>query len=211
MAFSTDRDMLVLEPNLFRDVTFAGQRVTEGSDGILVNGVLRSAASDFELAGVDTGHVVVVENAAYEVVAQIDATTLAISRLRSRTDDAPIPPNDGTDLTFSITTFGPQIEIVHQQMMQLLEFETGLDEVALIDAVLNDEEVAQVESLGAMHMVMSGASSLIGDRGMLWMKATMYRERFVASRARLRVLLDIDGDDVADRVVWFNMIQLSRA
>lgn len=211
MAFSTDRDMLVLEPNLFRDVTFAGQRVAEGSDGVLSSGVLRSATSDFVSAGIDTGHFVVVEGVAFEVIERIDATSLSVSRLRASVDDPAIPPGDGSSLSFSITTFSPQIELMHQQLMQLLEGETDLDAVALIDAILNPDEFARVESLGAMHLVMAGASSLIGDRGMLWMKATMYRERFVASRARLRVFLDIDGDNVIDQTIWFNTVQLRRA
>jgi len=59
--FIQDRDLLVFEPNLFRDVVWVGQRLTVGvasiGDVILA---IEGADVDFENSGVEAGCVVTV-------------------------------------------------------------------------------------------------------------------------------------------------------
>ena len=69
--FATDRDLLALEPNLFRDVGWVSQRLVVGT-GSISGTTLTMSAQDvaFDGAGVGAGSVVVVDSAAYEVRAR---------------------------------------------------------------------------------------------------------------------------------------------
>ena len=67
--FASDRDLLVHEPALFRDVVIESQRVVKGL-GTITSGTLAMEVSDitFEDAGVEKGWVVTVGNASLEVL-----------------------------------------------------------------------------------------------------------------------------------------------
>jgi len=98
MNFSTDRDLILLEPNLFRDVPMLSQQRLGITDAIITATTLTSATADFVTAQVDGGSVVLVGEVAHEVVARIDANTLTISLPRTALTDSPIPSGDGSNL-----------------------------------------------------------------------------------------------------------------
>ncbi len=197
--FSTDRDILSLEPSVFSDVAIAAQQRLSVTDGVLSGTTLTSSAADFEAAQVQAGGVVLIDDVPHEVVARVDANTLTVSLLRTDRDDPPIPSTNGANHDVVVRTFGPQIAVVHAMLLRMLGIDSddpscGLD----AGAVLSVEVMRQLETLGTLERIYSGAVALAGDSVPALHKATEYRRRFRAALSSATVLLDLDGDGVAD-------------
>lgn len=211
MSFATDRDLLVLEPNVFRDIGFASQRLAKGSDGVITGTSLYSPTCNFVDSQVTTGHVIVVESIPYEVIECISEHTLTISRLRSDPNGVPIIPVSGISLTFEIMSFTPQLEMVHLQIMRTIGIDMDYSDGELTeDDIINYSDFIPIEAIGALHILFAGASSLIGDNGTLWGKAELYKKRFETARSRVKAMIDIDGDGRADTVRYLNVVQFIR-
>ena len=193
---AADRDLLVLEPNLFRDVGWVGQRLSRGT-GTVAGTTLTIASPEVALdtANVTAGHVVVVAGVSYEVVARVSATELTISRLRDSTGAAANPPTAIAAAECSIVTFGPQIAMAHAEVVRLAGLETA-DEAK----VVNEPGVVRLEALGALAIIWAAASGLLGSSSPGHQRAEWYRERFVRERERVGIRVDLDGDGVADDV-----------
>ena len=83
--FISDRDLFALEPNLFRDAAWVSQTLVQGTGSISGSTLTLSAQDvDFEAAGVEAGHVARVDDAPYEVMERLSATSVRLSRLRAR-------------------------------------------------------------------------------------------------------------------------------
>lgn len=204
MSFANDRDLLTLEPNLFRDVAWTAQRLIDAPGGSLSGTTLSVPGADFAAAGVGAGGVVLVNLAPLEIVARLSATQIQVSRLRDDPADPPLPPGAAAGAGVQVWTFAPQIRIAHEQIMRAVGIEptpTLGDVGALTPAsVTNPRSVARVEALGALHLVFTAASALVGGESTLWQKAAMYRERFADDRRRLEVGIDLNGDGSPDAV-----------
>lgn len=213
--FATDRHLLILEPNLVRDVAWIGQRLVKGT-GDIAGTTLTMTGQDigFDLAGVEPGQVVVAGGVVYEVVQVIDADELTISRVRA-SDDAPIlPPSPASGVAVELPTFQPQLAMVHAQVLRMLGIDP--DEPPLPGAVTeasitNGESLALFEALGALHLVFTAAAALAGAGSPAAFKAAMYRERFSAERARVAARIDTDGDGIADATRRPSVIPATRA
>ncbi len=211
MAFATDRDLLVFEPALFRDVAWAGQTLAAASDASIAGDTLTSASSDFIGAGVDAGHVALVGGAALEVIERTSATTLVVSRLRDSIDDPPLRPLPATGAALRIATFGPQIAIVHQQTLRLLGIDPLMPESPAETDILNPRGLARVEALGALHLILSAAAAGVSDDSPLWAKAALYRDRMLFERRTAAALIDLDGDGQPDAIRRLSASRLIRA
>ncbi len=214
MAFATDRDLLVLEPNLFRDIAFASQLLAGGTDGVVSGTTFTSASADFVAAGLDAGHVVLISDVPVEVIEVVSSTELTVSLLRAHSDDPAVPPPAGTALTYGVRSFRPQLEMLHRQIMRAAGIEPdGLGEPSdapTVDEVLNGDEVAMVEALGALEGIFASAASILADEPYLRLRAASYRDRFSSARQRARVRLDLDGDGEVDVVRHLNVVQFVR-
>ena len=207
MAFARDRDLLAIEPAVFRDVSWSGQERARGLDAVVTGTALVSASSDFEGAAVEAGQVVVVSNIVLEILARVSATELTVSLMRNTANDAPIAPGfSASAKPFEIHTFMPQVEIVHSQVMWGLGLNLG-DEAK----VLNPWALTLVEALGGLWMVYSAAAAMTGYSGAIAIRAEMYRERVGLERSRASVQIDTDGDGEADVVRRLNTIRFARA
>jgi hypothetical protein len=214
--FATDRDLLILEPNLFRDVGWIGQRLIRGigniSDG---NIVLTNQDSTFEAAGVERGHVVLVgtpgEAVCYEVLERLSPTEVAASRLRAGLDLPAIPPPATGSTTIEVWTFQPQIAQAHAQAMRMIGIEPG-DQGASPGAadITNVDAVREVETLGALYLVFAAAAGPEPGAYSSAARAEMYRQRYAAARQRTEVQIDLDGDGKPDATRRFNMVQFVR-
>src|SRR6185295_3403553 len=114
--FATDRDLLALEPNLFRDLVWAGQRLPRGTSSI--SGTTLTCSSPetlFDAAGVTTGHVIVANGIGHEVISRLSTTQLSISRPRAASTSPVLPPTAATNVEAWVVTFAPQMEVVHRQ------------------------------------------------------------------------------------------------
>lgn len=211
MTFSTDRDLLRLEPAIFNEVTFVSQERLHVTDGVVSGSTLTSVSADFEAAQVAAGDVVLIANVACEVIARVDASTLTVSLPRTDLTDAAIPPGDGSTLEVSVRTFALQATRVHDALLRTLGIDiddanSPFDE----DAIVSLSLLGELETLGTAAQAYHAAIAVGSDNDVLREKAANYRQRFeVATRAAV-VLLDTDGDGVADAERRLGEIQLIR-
>jgi hypothetical protein len=212
--FANDRGLLVLEPNLVRDVGWVGQRLVKGSGDVSGTTLTMTAQNvGFDLVDAGPGHVVVVGGVVYEVIARISNTQLTISRMRSADTGAVLPPSPATGVVVELPTFGPQLGMVHEQVLGLL----GIDPseaagvgVVTEASITNAGSLVLFEALGALHLIFAAAAALAGDGSPAAFKAGMYRERFGAERGRVAARIDTDGDGVADATRRPSVVQLVR-
>lgn len=211
MSFATDRDLVVLEPNLFRDIAWSGQRRLSATDAATVGNTLTSASSDFQAAGVTAGHIATLDSTTIEIISRDSSTQLTVSMLRDDPADPPLAPPAVTAAALDITTFGPQIAHVHDQLLRALGIEPT-DPAASPGPsdITNPAAIARLEALGALHLIFAAAAALATDQDRLWIKAQLHRDRFIALRNRLRVGVDLDGDGQPDAIRQLNTIQFLR-
>ncbi len=209
MAFAKDRDLLALEPTLFRDIGWSSQRIVRGATATVVATTLTAAGVDFVIAGVEAGHIALVGGRAMEIVERLSTTQLRVSTLRADTEEPARPPGDTAGDDLVVSTFAPQLALVHWQMLSSVGIGVGL-EAASEESVVNAPALARVEALGALHLAYVAASAICGPTAAAWSKAEIYRERFALARERAAVELDLDGDGVADETRRFNTARLMR-
>lgn len=215
MNFSTDRDLLVLEPGIFAEVALASQARVSVSDAAVSGVTLTSASADFESAQVDAGGVVLIGDVAHEVVARLGPQSLTVSLPRARLSDAAIPGVQGAALGVVCRTFAPQAALVHDALLRLLGVEPGEGTGGgpAEGSIVSLSVLAHLEALATAERVYAGAGTLIepgGWRDTLLLKADGYRRRFGEAAARAVVLIDADGDGVADRRVRLGSVNLVR-
>lgn len=210
--FASDRDLAVLEPNLFRDIGWVGQRLVKAT-GAIAGTTLTISGQDTALdaAGIGAGNVVLVNGVGYEVIARLSATQATISRVRASASDPVLPPAPVTGADMQIFTFMPQLAIVHGQLLRMVGIEPE-DQAAAVreSSIVNGSALARIEALGALFLICAAASSAGGPSTAAGQRAEFYRQRFAEERERAIVRLDLDGDGVADATRRFNVVQFVR-
>ena len=199
MNFSTDRDLLALEPSVFLDLPLVGQRRAFGDDGELNGTTFTTLAGTFPAESVGQGGVILINDVPHEILSRDDAATLIVSLPRVRTSDAAIGSGQASAARFAVRTFAHQAAVVHDALMHLFGLHPDDPEQTLTeDAVLSVTLAARLETLGTLERIYSAGAALTGDNEMLLLKADHYRRRFAAARERAVVLIDTDGDGFAD-------------
>lgn len=211
--FTTDRDLLPLEPSLFRDVAWSGQRLL-AQEGSIVGNTLTLLGTDLAALGVTTGHVVTISGTPYEVIARPTSTTLTISRPRAFPTDPILPPSPGTELAVEITTFAPQRALAHAHLRRA----AGLDPAGSTNPgavttahVLNQSDAALAEALAALHLIFSAAAILTPDSSPLNQRAAAYALRARAELRRLRLNIDLNADGAQDATRALGALFFERA
>lgn len=212
MNFSNDRDLLLLEPNVFVDVPLLAQQRIHVTDGQISGITLTSALANFTTAQVGPGCVVLIAGQPHEVISRVDAHTLTVSLPRTSLAESPIPSTvQGSGLTVTARTFAPQASLVHDLLLGLLGIEPGEASVGLNeDAIVSLGQMSRLESLGTLERVYSAAAAIVGDNDALYRRAREYRDRFRNAVAASRILLDTDGDGRGDVTRDLGVIQLRR-
>jgi hypothetical protein len=215
--FATDRDLLALEPNLFRDVGWVSQRLVVGT-GSVSGTTLTMSAQDvtFDAAGVGAGSVVVVDSAPYEVLARPTATTLTISRMRDDPEGPAVTPSPASGKPVAVYTFRPQLGMVHGQVLRML----GIEPSATAEpgdvteaSITNPAALRQLECFAALHLIYSAATPPDADyrTSHEFNRAQIYLQRFGAERQRAAATIDLDGDGRPDATRRLNLIQFVRS
>lgn len=202
--FASDRDLLIFEPALPREVDWAGQRLLENGVGNVAGGigVMLTAPASISGLGLLAGQLIRLSGVWGEVVEVVLPNLLTVSKLRTEPEGAMIPlAEDGMGITgIRVISYAPQRAIVHRQLIESLRLDAdGLT----LSAVLNPRSVARVEALGALHLIYAGAAAMTNGTaaaGALSTKAQMYERRFNEQRSALTVRLDTNGDGQQDEV-----------
>ncbi|MEM1330630.1 MAG: hypothetical protein AAGG07_08730 [Planctomycetota bacterium] len=207
MVFATDRDLLAHDPEVFHRVVWAGQRLASGTatlSGTVVT--FETVDVPLDVSGVGAGAVVLVGGTPYEVLDRTGATELSVSKLRGRVTDAPIPGGElSTAVPAQVATFAPQTALVHAQLLRMLGIDSSSE-----GEVVDPASLAEVEALGTLHLVWSGASALSGPESPAGKRAEWFRKRYAAARREAVVPLDRDGDGEADATRRLNVLHVAR-
>ncbi len=201
-----DRDVLKIEPALFGGLHPANQVIAAGTAGVLAGTTFQASGANFVSAGVEAGDCVYLKSAdglldgVYEIVAVDSATQLCISVLRADSEANPIAPPVGSDVTYRISTFKPQIADVSLLLMEYLWIKPGevVGDVCA-DEILESKEIRQLCAIGtiaAAYRTLASGASDDNFKGK-WQK---YEALFGEGMERCRVAIDKDGDGVADSI-----------
>ena len=204
-----DVDILKYEPGLFGELHPANQVLATGQNGEVSGTTFTAAGADFETAGVETGSVIYLRTAdgsldgAYEVVAVDSAEQICVSVLRGDLEKDPIAPPVGSTATgifYRVSTLRPQIEEVSLRLTEYFGIQPGdADSEYSAEAIADSEEIRQVCSTGVIAAAYAMLATNSGDEG-FWNKQKHYEQLFNKGRERCRLLLDTNGDGVADSV-----------
>jgi hypothetical protein len=210
--WALDRDLLVLEPNLFRDVSWAGQQLLR-TTGRISAGQLVLESGSFDPVRSIPGLVATIGRTSVEIVGEPGGSEATISFVRSTREGDVLPLSDTDVLDVVVSSFRPQIEIVHRHLLSMLGLATedGLVPGALTEAaVINWRELVPMESLGALHLIYSAAAAPSGSTSWMDQRVESFRRRFAEERWRTAAQIDTDADGVADATRRFNITRLQR-
>jgi hypothetical protein len=197
--FATDRDLLAIEPNLFRDVAWLAQTIAQ-TTGTLEAGTL-TLADAVPAGAVEVGMVCVVGRSPLEILEVVGTDTLRVSLTRIDVAGPQLMPMDRVDASVTIATFGPQLGLVHGQLLRMLGITSDLvtgPGVVTEASIVNPRDLWLVECFGALNLVYAAAAAALPETSPAAQRAKMYQERFAKERWRVRARIDLDGDGVAD-------------
>jgi hypothetical protein len=202
--FSNDVDILKYEPVLFGELHLPWQVLAAGNGGTLSGTTFAASGADFVSALVARGQVIYLQSAdgsldgAYEIVSVDSVTELTVSVIRTDSDDEPIAPPAATDVSYRISTFGPQAGEVGFQLTEY--FGIGPGNPA---SDVNVEDVVDIDVLrrASVFAVISSVYAMLASKAKdenFWKKSLHYQKLFERARERCRLSIDVDGDGVAD-------------
>ncbi len=204
VSFSKDVDILKYEPVLFGELHLAWQVLAAGAGGTLNGTTFTASGADFVIALVTAGQVIYLQSAdgsldgAYEIVSVDSATQLSVSVIRADSDDAAVAPPAATDISYRISTFGPQASEAGFQLTEYFGIGPGnpASEVDVED-ILDTDVLKGASVFAVVSSVYAMLASKAEDEN-FWKKSLHYRKLFERARERCRLSIDVGGDGVAD-------------
>lgn len=209
MNFSTDRDLLALEPSIFTDAPLAGQELLRADDAQIDGDTLTSASSDFEACGIDTGAVALVDGVPLAVAARVDAHTLTVSTAGS----APpmLPQQNENARRLVVRTCAPQARLTHDELLRMLGIDPDRPECSITDsAIVSRSLMRSLETLGTLERVFTAAASPQNAQPEFRAKAEHYASRYRRACLGAAVWLDTNHDGVADTLRHLGIVALLR-
>ncbi len=216
LAFSNDVDVLRYEAVLFGDLHFPWQVLCEGDDGQLSGTSFTKTGEGFVTKGVTAGGVIYLQSVGggldgvYEIVSVDSETELTVSVLRSDGEESAVGPGDNSDVSYRISTFGPQANEVGFELTQYFGIRPGNpDSEYTVDDILDVIVLKQA----SVYAVIAGIYATLGgssDEDSFWKKSLHYQKLFEKARERCRLSVDIGGDGVSDRTKIGGSMKLVR-
>jgi hypothetical protein len=210
--FAQDRDLLVLEPALLRDIAWASQRTIDTTATLAAN-TLTITSGSLEAAGVDAGSIILFDSLPIEVIARLSPTQATVSLLRATRQSTPIPPPPGTNRPCRVYTFAPQIALAHRQVLAMIAIDPDAPEgspaAPTAANITNPHALARLETLAVLHLIYAAAATSPADP--LAARAALYRQRLSEERQRTVALLDLDNDGIAETTRRPNTTPMHRA
>jgi hypothetical protein len=216
--FSNDVDLLKFEPGLFGGSVFAGQVLCKGANGVLNGTTFTASGENFISKGVAGGGVIFLQsldgmmNAAYEIVSVNSATQLVVSVVRGDCEQAAIPVGNATGLIYRIQTFTPQAVEAMVEITTWLGLRPGVAEAKY--GVGDIYNIRSLHLLGVYRVMVMIFGTLYGTNEDLDSVYLKKRDNYMALYnellGRIRVVLDSDGDGVAEQVITGGNVRLVR-
>jgi hypothetical protein len=204
VTFSNDADILKYEPILFGELHLPWQVLAAGTGASLNGTTLTVSGADFIAAQVLAGGVVYLQSAdgsldgAYEIVSVDSATQLSISVLRADSTDTAVSPPAATDISYRISTFGPQAAEVGFQLTEYFGIRPGNP---ASDIGADDILDTTVLRLASVFAVISGVYAMLAGKTRdqnYWNKSLYYQKLSAKARGRCRLSIDVGTDGLAD-------------
>lgn len=206
VTFSNDADILKYEPILFGELHLPWQVLAAGTGASLSGTILTASDADFTASQVQAGGVVYLQSAdglldgAYEIVSVNSSTQLTISVVRADSMDTAVPPPAATDISYRISTFGPQAAQVGFQLTEYFGIRPG-NPASEIDA--DDILDTTVLRLASVFAVISSVYAMLAGKTKdqnYWNKSMYYQKLSAKARGRCRLSIDVGVDGIVDVV-----------
>ena len=202
--FSNDADILKYEPILFGELHLPGQVLAAGTGGALSGTSFTASGADFVSAQVSGGGVIYLQSAdglldgAFEIVSVDSATQLTVSVIRADSSDDAIAPLGATDVTYRVSTFGPQAREVDFQLTEYFGIKPG-NPASDIDSddIVDTTALKKASVFGVISVVYAMLASEAKEDN-FWKKSLRYQRLFERARERCRLGVDLDSDGVVD-------------
>lgn len=204
VSFSNDVDILKYEPILFSELYLSGQVLASGTGGSLSGTSFTASGEDFVSASVTAGQVIYLQSSdgsldmAVEIVSVDSATQLTVSVVRADSDDDAVAPPSATNISYRVSTFGPQANEVAFRLTEYFGIKPG-NPASSYDTgdILDTSVLKQVSVFAVLATVYAILASQFTDDN-FWKKSLYYQRLFEKARQRCRLSIDFDGDGVAD-------------
>jgi hypothetical protein len=204
VSFSNDADILKYEPILFGELHLPQQVLATGTGGTLSGTTFTASGADFVSAQVSAGGVVYLQSVdgtldgAYEIVSVDSATELSVSVIRPDAEMAAVAPPAATDVSYRISTFGPQTNEVGFQLTEHFGIRPGnpASEIEVED-ILDTDVLKRASVFAVISSVYAMLASKVKDEN-FWKKSLHYQKLFAKARERCRLSIDIGSDGVVD-------------
>lgn len=214
--FCQDRDLLAVEPRLYLSAAPPQQQLAAAGDGELGGVSLQSASTDFPAAGVAAGMVLTVhygsvgEPTPLEILSVDGPGQLGVSVLRPDAEAAAIAPPPGSGVGFQVRTYAVQIRDVSAALAERLR---AVSEAAGVRAAdyADSAQLRRTACLAALAGVYAARAEDADPRDANWAKAEHYARLFRRSRLELRLVVDADGDGVAEATRSLGNVTLRRS
>jgi len=204
VTFSNDADILKYEPILFGELHLPWQVLAAGTGASLNGTTLTAVVADFIAAQVQAGGVVYLQSAdgsldgAYEIVSVDSAKQLNISVVRADSTDTSVPPLAATDISYRISTLGPQAAEVGFQLTEYFGIRPGNP---ASDISADDILDTSVPRLASAFAVISSVYAMLAGKtkeSNYWNKSLYYQKLSAKARGRCRLSIDAGADGIAD-------------
>jgi hypothetical protein len=204
IGFSNDADILKYEPMLFGELHLPWQVLAAGTDGTLSGTTFSAADADFVIAQVLAGGVVYMRSGdgsldgVYEIVSVDSATELTVSVIRSDSDDDAIAPPAGDDISYRMSTFGPQASEAAFQLTEYFGIRPGNPASDIdVENVLDTQALRRASVFAVISSIYAMLAGKSKDEN-FWNKSLYYQRLFERARERCRFSVDAGSDGLAD-------------
>ncbi len=210
-----DRDLLAVEPSVFTGGGFESQQLAAGEDGVIVGTAFSSPSASFVTAKIEPGMVlcaystVPAEARACEIVSVNSPTSLTVSALRCDRDGAAIPPPGGSNLSYYINSFGPQIAAAQATLYEKLRRISEAEGIIGAEYADSAQLRLTVAFAALAHVFVARASNATANDAN-WIKSVFYRRQHLSALSAIRLAKDCNGDGVAEQTRTVGNVSLRR-
>jgi len=204
VKFSDDVDILKYEPVLFGELHLPWQVLTAGTGATLSGTTFTASGADFVSAGVAAGAVVYMQSrdgsldGAYEIVSVDSVTQLSVSVVRCDPNDAAVAPPAATDISYRISTFGPQASEAGFRLTEYFGIRPGNPAGGLdVEDILDKDVLRRASAFAVISTVYAMLASRAKEEN-FWEKSIHYQKLFERARERCRLSIDLGSDGSVD-------------